>query len=115
MTLSGAMSAAFFKEAVESECVFGIEDEAGSPTFGGVMPFFSKESRARSLIEQVPAYSKFRSFRISLSDFREDWLPDLASHELMVGLNWYGRKATGYNYSPQEVASYLSRHISAKG
>lgn len=69
------------------------------------MPFWSLESRALRVAEAVPAYSGFQTQRVSLSEWRERWLPGLAEDGLRVGLNWSGATATGYDLTPGEVES----------
>ena len=71
------------------------------------MPFWSKESRARNVIEGVEAYSSFEPFELSLAEFTERWLTGLERDGLFVGLNWYGQQATGYNFTPAQVRSRL--------
>lgn len=67
------------------------------------MPFWSKESRARKIIDSVPAYRNFEPVELSLDEFVGRWLPGLERDGLFIGLNWHGDKAVGYNLTPQEV------------
>lgn len=67
------------------------------------MPFWSKRSRAAKIIDTVVAYRGFEPVEIRLDDFLQKWLPGLAKDDLSVGLNWYGAKATGCHFSPEDV------------
>lgn len=44
---------------------------------------------------------------LPLTEWRERWLPGLARDGLRVGLNWSGARATGYDYTPEEVLARL--------
>lgn len=72
------------------------------------MPFWSKESRASLITANVEAYCGFEVVRIPLDEWRARWLPGLSRDGLLVGLNWSGRRATGYDVSPADVAASLS-------
>jgi hypothetical protein len=113
MSVAAAQSAAFFKEIIAESAVWTIRDEGGFPApMNGekrrVQPFWSKEKRAKRIIETVPAYSGFVTHRLSLSDFKAAWLPGLSRDGLLVGLNWSGKRAVGYDFEPTEVCERLS-------
>jgi hypothetical protein len=44
---------------------------------------------------------------IALVDFRNRWLPGLASDGILVGVNWSGPRATGYDLLPDQVLARL--------
>lgn len=112
MTTSAAQAAAFFKEVAESNCVSSVRDEGGFPaplTAEGVrsMPFWSKRSRAEKVVASVAAYSGMTVVEIPLADFLERWLPGLAEDGQLIGINWSGPHATGYDLTPGEVADRI--------
>src|SRR4051812_48713615 len=112
MTVSAAQAAAFFTEVLASDEVFGIEDGEGVPaprTGSGdrAMPFWSKRSRAERVCASVPAYAGFEVFALTLTEWRESWLPGLADDALRVGINWSGPRATGYDFTTDEVLARL--------
>ena len=41
-------------------------------------------------------------------DFRDAWLPDLESNGFLVGVNWSGKGASGYDLSPADVLAGLA-------
>ena len=112
MSTSAAHAAAFYEEAARERTVWGIRDENGfpAPVNGSgerSMPFWSLRSRAERVVEQVPAYAGFEVVEIPLDAFVERWLPGLATDGLLVGLNWSGTSATGYDIPATEVADHL--------
>ncbi|ARU58334.1 hypothetical protein OLMES_4326 [Oleiphilus messinensis] len=60
-------------------------------------------SRANIIINNVPAYKNSKPIELSLSVFKERWLPGLEKDNYNVGVNWSGKRATGYDKSPSEV------------
>lgn len=71
-------------------------------------PFWSLESRVRTLISTVEVYAGFRPQAIELDVWRRRWLPDLESEGMLVGLNWSGELATGFDVPPAEVLARLA-------
>jgi hypothetical protein len=51
----------------------------------------------------VPAYAAFQSFEVSWADFCDAWVPGLTRDGLLVGVNWSGARARGYDLEPAEV------------
>jgi len=110
---SAAHSAAFFTEARNGGLVFGVQDEDGLPApqdGDGVraMPFWSRLSRAEKIVASVPAYTQMKPVEIALDEFINRWLPGLERDGLLVGLNWSGARATGYDLTPSEVLARLT-------
>lgn len=67
------------------------------------MPFWSLESRARRVIETVADYRGFTPVPIEWSVFVERWVPGLEKDGLLVGINWSGQSATGFDAEPRKV------------
>ncbi len=107
---------AFAWEVAKSLEVVAMRDESGfrAPiTSEGTraMPFWSSLSRAVKLTETVPAYRGFEPVVISWESFRDNWLPGLVKDGFLVGVNWSGPRATGYDVAPQEVAQRIEYEI----
>ncbi len=112
MSISAAHADAFVSEALAARKVWAIRDEAGFPTSTNpsgeiAMPFWSSESRARKITDNVSAYKGFEPTPIDLVAFIERWLPGLEKDGLRCGLNWSGARATGYDLRPSEVLARL--------
>jgi hypothetical protein len=108
VSVAAAQAEASYREVIASGLVWSLGDAAGSPaplTPDGhrAMPFWSKRSRADRIVSDVPAFEDFEVFQISLDEWRERWLPGLEGDGLRVGLNWSGKRATGFDLSVQDV------------
>jgi len=109
MSVAAAHADAFYGEVAEHRVVWSIRDHGGIPCPASAvegnraMPFWSSESRARRVIENVPAYSAFSPFSILWKEFCERWIFGLAKDGLLIGVNWSGSLATGYDIAPGEV------------
>jgi Protein of unknown function (DUF2750) len=113
MTVSAARAAAFFAEVVAAGAVWSVADINGHPAPVNEdgrrsMPFWSKESRVLSVVDRVDAYRSFDVVRIDLDVWVQRWLPGLVGDGLLVGLNWSGDSATGYDVEPSDVAARLA-------
>jgi len=113
MSLSGAHRAAFRREVPQDGSVFTIRDKRGypipkDPDGCRAVPFWSKASRARKVIDQVSAYRRFEVVAIDVADWRERWLPGLHREGHLVGINWSGTRATGYDMTPAEVMRWFA-------
>ena len=92
--------------------MYALRDDAGFPAPAapdGVrsMPFWSKDSRAKAIIANVEAYRGMSVAELSVEEWKDRWLPGLERDGLLVGLNWSGAHATGYDISPAQVLANL--------
>lgn len=116
MSQSAAQAAAFFTEVVRAQLVWTVRDDGGYPapvSASGArsMPFWSSEARVRRIIENVPDYAGFVPETIELAAWRERWLPGLERDGLLVGLNWTGARATGYDVEPTTALAHLAHAV----
>jgi hypothetical protein len=93
--------------------VWTVEDDDGIPAPSNAegiraMPFWSTRSRVEKVIASVPAYAGFRSRELPLEEFRTRWLDGLERDGLLVGINWSGGRATGYDVQPRDVREWLA-------
>jgi hypothetical protein len=75
------------------------------------MPFWSSRSRVERIIETVPAYRGFSPHRLSWEEFRDAWVPGLERDGILVGVNWSGERAVGYDIQPSELKQYVEALI----
>ncbi|GAA0656611.1 DUF2750 domain-containing protein [Rheinheimera tangshanensis] len=102
MGQSASQAHAFYKDVAKNKKVWTIRDEGGYPapktrTGQRSQPFWSTLSRVQKIIKNVPAYNGFEPVELSWDEFRDKWLPGLTKDGLLVGVNWSGKNATGYD------------------
>ncbi|MEZ2370353.1 DUF2750 domain-containing protein [Arthrobacter sp. RCC_34] len=112
MSISAAHASAFYREVIEHQEVWTVRDQNGFPAPEGsdghrTMPFWSLLSRAERVITSIPAYRDFEVVSLPLERWTEDWLPGLDRDGILVGLNWSGPRATGFDVPAQVVADTL--------
>lgn len=112
MSLSGAHKAAFRREVLLQKQVYAIRDQGGYPAPAGEdgrrsVPFWSRPTRAARVADQVAAFAGFEVMAIELDDWLEGWLPCLERDGLLVGVNWSGIKATGFDMTPAQVTEWF--------
>lgn len=113
MGQSGSQTAQFYKDVEAKGKVWTIRDDGGFPapmTSMGKrsMPFWSSKSRAELVIKNVPAYSSFEPVELSIERFKAYWLPELIKLDQLVGINWSGKKAIGYDQNPVMILERLN-------
>jgi hypothetical protein len=113
MSLSGAHKAAFRREATQEGRVFSIRDSNGFPAPAGndgrrSVPFWSKPTRAQLIVKHVEAYRDFEVVPIPVDEWLSRWMADLEHDGLLVGVNWAGGKATGFDLTPGQVLRWFA-------
>lgn len=108
MSNAATQAAAFYREVALTGLVWTIKDSGGFPaptTADGnrAMPFWSSELRTRRVIVGVAAYHGFDPVPIDWVTFCERWIPGLENDGFLVGVNWSGHSATGYDVKPSEL------------
>jgi hypothetical protein len=112
-TTSAAQADAFYNEVLDGGEVWTLKDAGGYPEPRGTdaaraMPFWSRRSRVQNVIDNVAAFQGFEPSSVSLADWRARWLPGLAKDGLLVGMNWSGDAATGYDLPSEDVERNLA-------
>lgn len=115
MGQSASQAAAFYKEVGKNKKLWTCKDEGGVPAplksdGRRAMPFWSSLSRVQKIIKTVPAYKVFEPLELSWESFVKDWAPGLKKDGLLVGLNWSGANATGYDIEPNDVVSNTNHY-----
>jgi hypothetical protein len=113
MSLSGAHRAAFRREAAQEGRVFTIRDPGGYPAPAGddgrrAIPFWSKPTRAQLIVKHVTAYGGFEVVPIPVDEWLTGWMAGLENDGMMVGVNWSGAKARGYDMTPGQVVRWFA-------
>jgi hypothetical protein len=118
MSQAASQAAAFYEEVARTREVWTIRDEGGFPapltqTGQRAQPFWSSLSRVETITKRVPAYAGFHAVKISWKEFRDEWLPDFAREGILIGVNWSGSKATGYEVEPESVRRNVEHYLGA--
>jgi hypothetical protein len=105
---SASQAAAFYREVAANRSVWTIRDDAGFPAPATAarqraQPFWSSRQRAERVIASVPAYATFGVVQIPWDDFLARWAPGLKRDGILVGMNWSGERATGYDVDSEAV------------
>jgi len=108
MTQAASQAWAFYRDVAKNQEVWTIRDDGGFPApkrHDGKrsQPFWSSLSRVEKIIKTVPAYAGFEPYEISWVDFCQAWVPSMTDDGLLVGVNWSGKKALGYDLEPKQV------------
>jgi len=108
MTQAGSQAWQFYRDVTALQEVWTVRDDKGFPspkTSSGqrAQPFWSTKHRAEKVISEVLAYRAFVPFRVSWRDFCEKWVPGLEADGILVGVNWSGARALGYDLPPRDV------------
>ena len=108
MSQAASQAWAFYREVAKTRVVWTVRDEDGFPlpmTSSGkrAQPFWSSRSRVERIIETVPAYSGFEPCEVSWEDFCNKWVPDFVKDNLLVGVNWSGKRAVGYDIDAENL------------
>lgn len=113
VSISAAHADAFYTEVLRERSVWTLCDSKGFPAPVNTdgrrsAPFWSLRSRAERIARSVPAYANMEPVEIGIDVWRERWLPGLERDGLLVGLNWSGDRATGYDLQPADVERSLA-------
>jgi hypothetical protein len=109
MSQAASQAAAFYREVAETGKVWTIRDAGGYPAPKGdggkrAQPFWSSLGRVERVISTVPAYAGFEPDEITWDKFLSAWVPGLTRDGILVGINWSGERALGYDVEPEQVA-----------
>jgi Protein of unknown function (DUF2750) len=72
------------------------------------VPFWSKSTRAQLVVKHVTAYQGFEVVPITIDDWLSNWMVSLEHDGMLVGVNWAGARATGYDLTPGQVLRWFA-------
>jgi hypothetical protein len=114
MSQSASQAAIFYRDVEVSLKLWTIKDKDGFPApknRDGIrtMPFWSSKSRVEQIIDSVPAYKNFEPVEVNLNEFYNYWLQELKSDGQLVGINWSGKRAIGYDLAPETLIKWIDQ------
>lgn len=109
MSQAASQAGAFYREVAKNGKVWTIRDAGGYPApigDGGkrAQPFRSSLGRVERVINTVPAYAGFEPDEIAWDKFLSAWVPGLTRDGILVGVDWSGERALGYDVEAEQVA-----------
>lgn len=118
MSAAASQAAAFYREVAANREAWTLEDDVGYPvpmTTSGkrAMPFWSSESRASRIVKTVAAYSTFRPVKFDWAALVAE-CADLAGQGMLVGVNWSGARATGYDVEPDRLLANIEYYLESR-
>ena len=116
MSQSASQAAAFYRQVAKEGKVWTVRDSGGFPapiSSSGqrAQPFWSSLTRVEKIIKTVPAYAAFEPYVISWDDFAKKWVPGLTHDKILVGVNWSGLRAVGYDLEPETVKKAVEFYL----
>lgn len=112
MGTSALSASQFYKDVEKNLKVYSLKDDKGYPapktrTEQRSMPFWSSASRVEKIIQNIPAYAGFKIVEMEIDEFRDKWLTMLQKENQLVGINWSGKNAVGYDLNPQVILDWI--------
>ena len=116
MSQSASQAAAFYRQVAMERRVWTVRDSGGFPapmnsSGERSQPFWSSLSRVQKIIATVPAYAGFEPHEISWDYFVDKWVPGMSKDKLLVGINWSGSRAVGYDVEPESVKKAVEFYL----
>lgn len=116
MSQAASQAWVFYRDVARLRAVWTVRDADGylAPILSGgrrAQPFWSSRSRFERIIETVTAYASFSPEEISWETFCSVCVPGLPRDGLLVGVNWSGKRAIGYDMEPLELQRNVANVI----
>lgn len=107
---------AFAREVARHGRAWTVKDPGGVPaplSPGGfrVVPFWSNEERVRRILARDPEFRGFQAVEVAWDEFRDRWLARCERETWLVGLNWAGDHALGFDADPKEVRAAVEAEL----
>ncbi len=114
MSQSTPDAAEFYREVAQTRRLWCCRSTDGIPqsvTSRGrrAQPFWSNLPRVKQIIRRVPAYVHFLPQELTWEDFLSQRVPELMASGTIIGLNWSGKRAVGFELEPQDVVAHVQQ------
>jgi len=112
MTIAAAQASQFYEQVSREAKVFTFTENQCFLVFvvdeKEVVPFWSSRSRVERIQKEHLKYRKYAIDEISLTDFLKKTLVQLEEESIHVGVNWSGKRLTGYDVSVEDLRQNLA-------
>ena len=102
----------FFREVAETGDVWSLGDGKSmfivlSDSGARVFPLWSSRRRALRIVETAPRFASCKVLQSSWSNFQENWAAILERDGVLVGVNWTGVNASGFEMPVKLLVSQI--------
>ena len=115
MSIAAAQASQFYEQVVKEGRVFTVDDGEGYLVFPvdgtETVPFWSSRSRVVKIQQTHAKYSNWEISEEPLPEFLEKTLPLFEKEGIRIGVNWSGKRLTGYNLSAPDLRRNLQPWI----
>src|SRR5512146_2425867 len=116
MSGSAAHTSAFYRDVAKNRRLWTSRRDGAYAVVaarGGhsVQPMWSTLSRIRRIIKAVPAYAGSEPTEIGWEECRDEWFPRFRREHILVGVNWSGATASGYDLDADWVQHCIEVEI----
>ena len=99
--VAGAHANKFYADVARSNSVWTVGDKNAIPVTAlsngrRVLPLWSTRRRVEKIVTAVPGYSECVVLGCSWDNFLDNWAEPLKKDGVLVGINWSGSRANGY-------------------
>ena len=111
MTIAAAQAQKFYQQVTADQHVFTFLADDSYLVFkvgdAEVVPFWSSRSRLDRVQTLHPKYRNYMVDEISLDQFLTKTLSQFREEQIRVGVNWSGRRLTGYDLTADDLERNL--------
>jgi uncharacterized protein DUF2750 len=109
---AGAQAHAFYREVARTGDVWSLGDGQSmfvvfSESGARVFPHWSLRRRAQRIVDTVPGVASCKVLGSSSSNFLDNWAAILERDGILVGINWAGSNANGFEMPVKMLASQI--------
>lgn len=122
MTVASAHASKFYEQVVRDDRIFTFLEDGNFLVFPvrdvEVVPFWSSRSRLITIQKKHERYRGYEIDQMSLRDFWNKTLPQLAAASIHVGVNWSGSRLVGHDVPTdalKENIDYWRKKLSTDG
>lgn len=109
---AGTQAQAFFTEVAETGDVWSLGNGQSmfvvlSASGARVFPLWSSRRRAQRILETAPGYTGCKVLGNSWNNFLDNWAAILERDGILVGVNWVGANASGFEMPVKLLVSQI--------